>query len=220
MMIEDFQVLAKAAGLPCTDEMLINYGWDIVQKIGDFEMGLMAWFRADEGDKTWANFKEHFTQVHRDLRKARGQTMRQTNFQAHIATQEIADSISDLRAKLRTSISALAHNPPSNYNQSTTASMSSLTPSANLATTSNLLQLILQLQNQLITSKPASSNASTNPLNVRSSVIIQTNTVGCTEHAAIPALNAKTKNQGIVTMPHFANKVGGSTFLCDPVDNN
>ena len=55
-LIEDLQKVAKAAGLPWTEKMLINYGLDIIQKMTNFEGGLLEWFRKDDGDKTWANF--------------------------------------------------------------------------------------------------------------------------------------------------------------------
>ena len=217
-LIKDFQVLAKAAGLPRTDEMLINNGLDIVQKTGDFEVGLMAWFRADVVDRTWVNFKKHFTNVHHDLKKARGETMRQTSFQAHNATQEITDSISDLRTELRTSISALAANTPMPYNHSPTASMSSLSPSANSATTNDLLQIILQLQNQILASKQT-PNVSTNPPK-RSFVRNHTDKY-CWSHGACGHEGAQCKNkkQGHRDDATFSNKLGGSTFLCDQANS-
>ena len=39
--IEDLQLVATAAGLPWTEQMLINYGLDIIQKTTNFEAGLM-----------------------------------------------------------------------------------------------------------------------------------------------------------------------------------
>ena len=41
---------AKAAGLPRTEKILVNYGLDIIKKKNDFEIGLMEWFRKAEAE--------------------------------------------------------------------------------------------------------------------------------------------------------------------------
>ena len=218
-MIEDFQVLATAAGLPRTDEMLINYGLEIIQKTGDFEIGLMAWYTADDVDKTWTNFKQHFSKVHRDLKKARGDTMRQTSFQAYNITQEITDSISDLRNELRSSIAAFGNAPHSHHQHSTTASMSSLSPSANSATNTDLLQLVLQLQNQLLLSK----QPSTAPANPPKRTFVRNITDKyCWSHGACghDGTQCRNKKPGHRDDATFANKLGGSTFLCNNKADN
>ena len=207
-----------AGGLPQMDKMLVNYGLEIVQKTGDFEAGLLEWHQADEVDKTWRNFKRHFSRVHRNLKKARGDTMRQTSFQAHNITQEITDSISELRNELRSSIAAFNSTPPSHHQHSATASLSSLTPSANSATNADLLQLIVQLQNQLLTSKqpPAA------PTNPPKRTFVRNNTDKyCWSHGACGHTGAQCRNKklGHKDEATFADKLGGSTFLCDSKNN-
>ena len=68
-MIEDLHRLTEAAGLPRTQEMLIDYGLEIVQRTGDMEKGQAEWYEMDEANHTWQNFKTHFTSAYMTLQK-------------------------------------------------------------------------------------------------------------------------------------------------------
>ena len=96
-LIDDLQLLSKAAKIPKTDMQMINYGIDIIQKTGDMEKGLVDWFEKPSNEQTWNNFKTHFTQAHRALRKIRGKTIQNSPFhQANSIINNLNDNISNL----------------------------------------------------------------------------------------------------------------------------
>ena len=219
-IIEDFQKIATAAGVPRTEKMLINYGMDIIQKTNDFEVGVLEWNRKAEADKTWQTFKRHFSTVHRDLRKARGETMKNTSFhQAHNMAQDITASIEDLRTELRQSIASIANQSPvTHHSTSHTTPMSSLSPTANSATSDELLKLVLQLQNQLLTTKPPIDEPPKPPK--RPFVRNQTDKY-CWSHGACghDGKDCRNKKPGHRDEATFANRLGGSTFFCKQAED-
>ena len=221
-LIEDLQKVAKAAGLPQTEEMLINHGLDIIKKTTDFEAGLLEWYRKNDADKTWANFKRHFSSVHRDLKEARGQTMRTTTFhQAHHMADEINASIADLKNEFRQSIATLQNtHPPTNSHTFQTSPLSTLSPSANAATTEDLLQLVIQLQNQIInTSKQAATNP---PKNSKRTFIRNNTNKYCWSHGACghDGKDCRNKKPGHRDEATFADRLGGSTMFCKQAESN
>ena len=215
-LIEELQTLATAAKIPRTETQMINYGIDILQKTGDMEKGLLDWFEKPANQHTWQNFKLHFTQAHRALRKIRGKTIKNTPFhQANSIIHELNNNISTLRDEFRESISLITPQPPpSPYipPQSPSPSpTSSLTPTANSVTTQDLLQIISQLQSQL--------NQQQNPSQYKkpkSSFIRNQTDHYCWTHGACghDSKDCRNKKPGHEDSATFENKLGGSTFFC------
>ena len=202
--------------------MLINYGLDIIQKTTDFEAGLMEWFRKDDADKTWPNFKRHFCKIHRDLKKARGQTMKTTTFhQAHHMAEEINASIADLKSEFRQSMANLQNaHPSTNSHTYQTSPMSTLSPSANAATTEDLFQLVIQLQNQTLnTSKQPANDSSKNS---KRNFVRNNTSKYCWSHGACghDDKDCRSKKPGHRDEATFADRLGGSTMFCKQAENN
>ena len=229
-LIEDLQKLATAAKLPRTEQMMVDYGLGIIQRTNDFEAGLVEWFRAADRDKTWTNFKRYFSRVHRDLKKARGDTMKNTSFhQANNMANDITESISDLRSELRQSISALGNPPlnnhpfhasPHTHQHSFNASpVSTLAPSANSATTDDLLKLVIQLQNQILSDKQSTTEPS-NPQ--RRSFVRNKTDKYCWSHGACghDGKDCRNKKPGHRDDATFGNRLGGSNFYCKQAEEN
>ena len=52
-LIKDLQLVAEVTEVPWTDQMLVLYGLEIIQKTGDFKKALMMeWHGLDAGMKT------------------------------------------------------------------------------------------------------------------------------------------------------------------------
>ena len=165
----------------------------------------MEWFRKDDVDKTWSNFKRHFSRVHRDLKQARGQTMKTTTFhQAHHMAAELNASIADLKTEFRQSIATLNNAQPSTTSHTyQTSPMSTLSPSANATTTDDLLQIVIQLQTQLLNTQkqpPPDSSKTTKRAFVRTHTDKY-----CWSHGACghEGKDCRNKNLDTVTTPHL-----------------
>ena len=63
-IIEDLEIIAEAAQNEKIDTQLVNYGIDIFWDTNEFEARFLTWFARPVGDRTWANFKTHFTTAH------------------------------------------------------------------------------------------------------------------------------------------------------------
>ena len=78
--IEKLQKMAKQAGIPYTEQQLLEKGFQLIRNTRDFETGLTKWNNKAEGDKTWSNFKLHFQQAQQNLKDVRGPTMQQSGY--------------------------------------------------------------------------------------------------------------------------------------------
>ena len=66
-MIENLAFYADAADLPYTANQLINFGLNVVRRTGQYKRALIEWYAKQDVDKTWNNFKLHFTAAQQQL---------------------------------------------------------------------------------------------------------------------------------------------------------
>ena len=218
-MIEDLQTLAEAAKIPRTEEMLISHGLEIIQRTGDMEKGLTEWHEKEDNEVSWEAFKRHFSAAYHALRKVRGTIIKHTPFhEANVMVQQLNDNISDLRSEFRNSMSMIGTPTNDNHYAHSSSSPSSLSPSANSVTNESLLQLILQLQQQMITMQ----NPQQQTTQKRSKQFIRNHTDHyCWTHGACghDSKDCKNKKDGHQDHATFTNKMGGSQSFCKPTQD-
>ena len=134
-MIEELAVTAEAASLPKTLAQLINYGLNAVRKTGEYERALAEWFATPEQDKTWVNFKTHFTDAQQQLRLVRGESMRNTPFhQANLMLQEeVRKDFESMQDDIVTSLNSIAEMAAQNNQPPAPEPAPAPAPSANAA---------------------------------------------------------------------------------------
>ena len=219
-LIEDLQLLSTAAKIPRTNEQLVALGVNIIQKTGDLETALMQWFEKDTADQTWSNFKTHFSNAHRSLRKVRGKEIKNTPFhQANSIAQRVDNNLSDLRNELRDTMTMLTSVSDSStpFHSSASVPMSSISHTANSVTNAEILKLVMQLQQQILdmgkekqaveTKKPKSNF-------IRNQVHKYCWTHGACGHESRQCKNKKEGHRDEAT---FSNRLGGSDQFCKPV---
>ena len=96
--VQDLGELSDAANNPYSDRQLLEFGLGIIQKTQDFERAQLEWITKPEVDKTWANFKTHFTTALLQLETIRGPTMQTAAF--HQANALVEQQEAKMQAKL------------------------------------------------------------------------------------------------------------------------
>ena len=92
--IEKLQKLAGAAWISYTLEQILNIGITVIKNTRDIERALMDWLAQLLQDKTWPNFKTHFTAAQKVSKKRRGPTMLQEGYHhAKMVASELQDSL-------------------------------------------------------------------------------------------------------------------------------
>ena len=61
--------MAELSGVPYTPSQIVNLGFIIMNSHHMLRSDVRKWLRKPVVDKTWANFKLHFTQAHIELRE-------------------------------------------------------------------------------------------------------------------------------------------------------
>lgn len=67
--IDDFALMAEAAGVPETASQLINLGLIILSKSGSLAQDIRTWNNIDLQDRTWPRFISHFQKAQKELRR-------------------------------------------------------------------------------------------------------------------------------------------------------
>jgi hypothetical protein len=77
--INEYANMAEAANAAETTPQLINIGIIIITRSTIFSSDIRKWHLKPDGDKTWPNFKDHFKQAQKDIRR----TTTPPNFSLH-----------------------------------------------------------------------------------------------------------------------------------------
>lgn len=93
--VKDLCELSEAAHNPLTDHQLLEIGLTVIHNTNDFERAQIEWHNKPQVDKTWMNFKTHFSDA---LERVRGDKMKTSAFRQANALIEANDS--KLHAKL------------------------------------------------------------------------------------------------------------------------
>ena len=92
--MEDGMELAEAGGTPYTDMQVVQMAYALVFKTGVFNDACRRWRRKAIAERTWANFKSHFTEAYAEVRE---ETAVQGNsFQANQVLAETVEVINNL----------------------------------------------------------------------------------------------------------------------------
>ena len=227
-LVENLVKASIAAGMPKTQEQIIAFGLEIIKKTADFEVAMGAWYDRPPAEKTWVNFKTHFSQAHRKLKKVRGTTMRNTTFhQVNQLAEQINNDFAHLESDVLTSINewSVARKTPDPPLMAPAPDRSEqlATMNATIATNTEMLRLMQQLQQQLKNMQATSPPFPTQPTpsrNGRGSLRPRRNTSKyCWTHGACSheSSDCNAKAQGHQDSATFNNKMGGSTYYCQPV---
>ena len=96
--IEDLQDLATAAYNPYTQVQLLNIGIQILKDSGVFTEGLKLWYQTPTAEHTWNNFKTHFQEELKKLKKVLGPQMKGTQYHtANLISEEMRREIQDIK---------------------------------------------------------------------------------------------------------------------------
>ena len=96
--IEDLQDLATAAYTPYTQIQLLNIAVQILKDSGAFTEGLKQWYQKPIAEHTWEQFKNHFQDELKKLKKVLGPQMRGTPYHtANLISEEIRKEILDIK---------------------------------------------------------------------------------------------------------------------------
>ena len=78
--LEQLQKLAAQAGIPYTDNQILQKELQLIRKTNDFEYTLTQWEDKNDVDKTWHNLKSHFHEYQLKLKSTQGPTMQQAGY--------------------------------------------------------------------------------------------------------------------------------------------
>ena len=62
--VEDRRDLAIASASPYTDKQLVGLGMQLIKNMNDYEKARGEWLNKTTAEKTWNNFKTHFTDAY------------------------------------------------------------------------------------------------------------------------------------------------------------
>ena len=229
--VDQLERMAISAGIPYTANQLLDIALTVLRSMRDFECALGDWALKPVEDKTWTNFKAHFTAAQAQLKAIQGPTMQQAGYHhAHLLAHQLHTDFredlnshnNDLLTILKTAMEASKDTAPS---QVSTA-VSTLTPGTHQvhATTTDAVQLqILQLlQTMQADFKGTKTNAPTatrrKPRKTPDDASYPrcvTNKYcwthgGCTHDSP----DCQGKANGHQDGATFENKMGGSTAYC------
>ena len=71
--LEQLQKLAAHAGIPYTDQQILEKGLTLIRATRDFEYGLTLWEAKPAAQKNWQNFKNHFHEQQLNLKRYEAQ---------------------------------------------------------------------------------------------------------------------------------------------------
>jgi len=157
--IEDAVYIASTAHAPFNDNQIVNTAYTLIADTNSVEQSCREWRRRPEAEKTWPNFKLHFSDAHRDYRESTNQS-RHTFHAANV--QETEDTSLETAQALANLASATAADR---------ATFASLT-----AVNEQLITQVTDLQTKLneayaqihsLCIQPKSTSRSTKPLSER-----------------------------------------------------
>jgi hypothetical protein len=104
--IEDAIDYASAGGQAYSPAQIVNLAYSLIFATGQFDVACREWRGKVANDKTWANFKTHFTAAYNDLREATVATLGGGFHGANSATGDYLTSTAEAFANLATATQA------------------------------------------------------------------------------------------------------------------
>ena len=139
--IEELKMMAIDAEIPYSEEQLVSFGITIIKNSDDFEDALAKWYK--KSNKTWKDFKAHFSEAQIELKKVRGPSMRQAGYrQANMLAEQVRRELATSNEEILALLQNLNQNTESPPTQPPAAQTTppTIAPVAN-ATISDTVQL-------------------------------------------------------------------------------
>ena len=95
--VEDAMEIAEAAGCPYTPSQIVAKTFNAINKANIYPEGCREWKCKAPADKSWANFKQHFSLEAKEYRKNQDTTSREDYQVANAANQALLQAQSDFR---------------------------------------------------------------------------------------------------------------------------
>ena len=103
--LEDLREIGTYAANPYSEQQLIRYGLEIIKRTHNFETYLKTWYTRPQPEHTWVNFKAHFEEAQRKLKKVRGTQMQNSNFHsANSLVEEVRTDLNEFKHSLLAAI--------------------------------------------------------------------------------------------------------------------
>ena len=131
--IEQLLKMSISAGIPYTEQQILDLGITAIKNTRDFERGLEDWEHKPHHEKTWANFKTHFILAKKSLVAIRGPTMQQAGYhQVNLLAQQFKQELDTRDNDILTILKTLETQSLASPDATATA-MSTLTPATHQA---------------------------------------------------------------------------------------
>lgn len=226
--IDDLMELAIAAELPKTDEQIVSLGLTLIKKTNDFENALLQWYQRHNSQKSYREFKNHFTDAKRELARVRGKKMKSTSFHQANQVAQLQTDLNIMRDELVAGFNSLAdaRNADTEEQQPPTEGAAN----ASIDLNAQMLQLLQQMHQQIenLSTNNTSNNRRTTGRNTnigrgnrgrgnsnfrgRRNVTHYCWTHGACSH---PSNQCNNKASGHQDDANFTDKKGGSTYYCE-----
>ena len=208
--IHKYTTLAEAHGTPETDPQLISIGKTILSNARIFADAIEKWNDKPNADKTWENFKKHFTAAQRNYKKARPTD----TIGMHQYTTNTANIVQEVLHQLDSH--PIYHTNTPNTTSAHTAAAVTHQP----ADISALISAVNDLQHSIHPTIGRNShprnNTTTRPTQNRRHQNLSKNQQYCWTHGACNHTSkiCTERAQGHKEDATFSNMLGGSTKRC------
>jgi hypothetical protein len=211
--VEDLLDFSTSAGTPYTQLQAINIAYVLVNKTGQFRVGIREWNRKPQNEKTWIHFKRHFREAHSELKESLDMTLADSNLQNANFVQQVVEGIAQViqpsTEETETTDSILQH-------MANAASQNQQMLPQLLKQIEEMQTLMTKMQSQI------SDNQGNNQRQHRGSNAQQRKrnvSKYCWTHGACAHDGTECNQPAAGHKPNatFANKMGGSIRYCQPV---
>ena len=231
--IEQLEKMAQSAQIPYTSRQSLDIALTVLRNTRDFERALSDWELKPQAQKTWSNFKTHFTAAQKQLKAIRGPTMQQAGYhQVNLLAQQFKDELDTRDQEIMTILKTMdmasqaSPTPP-------TGVVSTLTPATHQvkATTSDMqlemINILRKIQEQLEPNttavKPPASPCPRQGRKTPDDANFCRNDTSkyCWTHGACghAGRNCNFRAPGYCHEATFTNRMGGSNAFCNPQDS-
>jgi len=206
--IEDAVDIAEAANCPFTTQQILNKALtSIIKSQALPEVAIRDWRSKPQTDKTWPNFKRHFSKEVKDFQRDQGVTAKSTYNVANSTNQALLQAQADFRTLTEQFIDEFRKN-----NQQIEHTEEPVVEQAHAVTTNELFAIIKELRQEVATLKQDKENI--NPKSKRKPLPDKP-WLYCWTHGANKSHTSKNctrQEEGHKKEASFKNRMGGSCF--------
>ena len=101
--IEQLEKMAQSAQIPYTARQILDIALTVLRNTRDFERALGNWELKPQAQKTWSNFKTHFTAAQKQLKAIGGPTIQQAGYhKVNLLAQQFKDELATCDQEIMT----------------------------------------------------------------------------------------------------------------------